>query len=133
MVQNVKKVREVFAGRLDKIFIVFLLIVSLLAWLEHLSQSRRLAKKAEIRVFTDPPLRQLVDLPIDRALKVNGRLGPAIIEFRSTGEYRIASSTCPQGICVNYGWSRHGSIICVPNGIVVSSQNSENQIDAITR
>jgi hypothetical protein len=84
-------------------------------------------------VFTKPPQEFYVDKISAGTLEVNGKLGPALLEFKANGQFRIASSTCPQHTCMHYGWSADASIICVPNGIVVGVTQRKDKIDAISR
>ncbi len=133
MVQGSEKMRKIFAGRLDAAFLVGLAFISLLAWQLHKAEMNNTAKKVVVKVFSEPTQLYEVSLPASRTMRVAGRLGPAEIQFNADGEYRIASSTCPNGICVNYGWVKTGSVVCVPNGIVVCAEEKENTVDAVSR
>lgn len=69
---------------------------------------------------------------------VKGKLGNLILDFDKEKGVRIASSSCPCQICVNSGWSKYDSLVCVPNAIIVqpvrqNQDSSKNNVDAITR
>ncbi len=133
MVQDSEKVKKIFAGRLDVVFLLALGFISVVAWLLHQGEANTAPKTVSVRVFTEPEQFFRVSMPASRTLVVSGKLGPAEIQFSSAGEYRIASSTCPNHICVNYGWVKNGSLVCVPNGIVVVAEEKESRVDAVSR
>lgn len=125
--------KKIFASYLDVAFLIVLLFISVLAWQLHKAEKNNIKKKVVIKVFNEPPQVFEVSLPASQTMLVRGKLGPAVIQFNVKGEYRIASSTCHNCICVNYGWVKNGSIVCVPNGIVVCAEEQENPVDAVTR
>ncbi|MDN5279689.1 MAG: NusG domain [Clostridiales bacterium] len=128
-----KKHFQVFSDRKDLFFILLLLAVSLLSWYMHAIKAAAGAKAWQIVIFTDPvetvEIRKIPENPV----KIQGKIGPASVEFNSAGQFRIASSTCPHGICVNYGWVSNGSVVCVPNGILVKTLENDEAIDAVSR
>jgi len=75
-------------------------------------------------------------LPIDsnNAVSVEGPKGKTQIEIRDH-KVRITESPCNNKLCIHQGWTQQGTIICLPNRIIVTiedeSQKSE-KIDAIT-
>ncbi|MEW6713041.1 MAG: NusG domain II-containing protein [Candidatus Riflebacteria bacterium] len=127
------KTATVFAGRGDYLFLVALLLVSGLAWFAHNQEGRGEISGYRIQIFSQPPqMLELESVPAE-PLHLQGILGPATVEFRADGAVRIASSTCHEEICMNYGWIKSGSLICVPNGIVVSIEKARSDVDAISR
>ncbi len=75
-----------------------------------------------------------IDISKDRELLL--KVGNSIIKI-VVNEKRIciAESNCPENICVKTGWiNKMGQyIVCVPNGIIVSIENSnKKEYDTIT-
>lgn len=69
---------------------------------------------------------------------IHGKVGDMIIEFDKEKGARVASSTCPCQVCVNSGWSKFDSLVCVPNAVLIKpinkeSASSDSKIDAVTR
>ncbi|HEY9071225.1 MAG TPA: NusG domain II-containing protein [Candidatus Ozemobacteraceae bacterium] len=53
--------------------------------------------------------------------RIRGQLGEMEIETASDGSVRVVFSACPGQICVRQGWAHAGSsIVCVPNGVVLT-------------
>ncbi len=51
------------------------------------------------------------------------------------GKVRVKESDCPFKLCVKQGWVDRGSIICLPNRVVITVEDSKkqhNHVDAIT-
>jgi hypothetical protein len=75
-------------------------------------------------------------LPIDRnsAVSVKGPLGKTEIEIKDH-KVRITESPCSNKLCIRQGWTQHGTIICLPNRILVTIEDQPQQngtVDAIT-
>ena len=73
-----------------------------------------------------------------KSITIHAKYGDMILEFDSERGARVASSTCPCQICVNSGWSKIESIVCVPNSVIIQpiaeiSESSSNKVDAVTR
>lgn len=70
-----------------------------------------------------------------KPLHIKGKLGNVIIEWNDKGMVRIASSTCPNKICVRTGWiGANNATVCVPNLIAVECHgNSVSEFDGISR
>ena len=71
-------------------------------------------------------------------LSIQGKTGNMIIEFDKEKGVRVASSTCPCLVCVNYGWTKNEALVCVPNAVMVQplsrgNESSSDKVDAITR
>lgn len=125
--------KSVFANRVDFVFLAILLAVSVFSWVLYEMENSESGSGFRVQVFTEPPqILKFESIPIE-PVRVKGLIGPAIAEFRADGSYRIASSSCPHGICINYGWVKSGSVVCVPNGIVVSGVKRQEEFDAYTR
>jgi hypothetical protein len=75
-------------------------------------------------------------LPINRnnAVSVEGPLGKTQIEIKDH-KVRITKSPCNNKLCVHQGWTQHGTIICLPNRVIVTIEDESHQsgtVDAIT-
>jgi hypothetical protein len=75
-------------------------------------------------------------LPLDRnnAVSVEGPLGKTRIEIKDH-KVRITESPCNNKLCIHQGWIQHGTIICLPNRILVTIEDTVQEsetIDAIT-
>lgn len=75
-------------------------------------------------------------LPLDknRILSVEGPDGNTTIEIKDR-KVRITDSPCSNKLCIKQGWIHSGSIICLPNRVVVTVGNKDKQKagpDAIT-
>ena len=75
-------------------------------------------------------------LPIDRnnAVSVEGPMGKTQIEIKDHN-VRIMASPCNNKLCVHQGWTQQGTIICLPNRVIVTIEGKPRQsgtVDAIT-
>ena len=75
-------------------------------------------------------------LPIDgnNAVSVEGTMGKTEIEIKDH-KVRITASPCNNKLCVRQGWTQQGTIICLPNRILVTIEDESQQsgtVDAIT-
>ncbi len=64
--------------------------------------------------------RPVYTLPIeaDREVPVSGTHGKALVEIRD-GRVRMKEADCNNHICMKQGWISRGTIVCLPNSIVV--------------
>jgi hypothetical protein len=72
-------------------------------------------------------------LPLDknRILSVEGPAGNTTIEIKNHA-VRITDSPCSNKLCIKQGWIHSGSIVCLPNRVVVTVGNKKDGPDAIT-
>ncbi|TFG36159.1 MAG: NusG domain II-containing protein [Nitrospirales bacterium] len=75
-------------------------------------------------------------MPMDRnnAVSVEGLLGKTRIEIKYH-KVRITESPCNNKLCIHQGWTQRGTIICLPNRIIVTIEDGSHQsgtVDAIT-
>ncbi|GAB4276747.1 MAG: hypothetical protein Kow0029_19000 [Candidatus Rifleibacteriota bacterium] len=124
---------RIFAGMKDYAFLLILFLLSLIAWHLHVAQNVPSSAEYEIVIFTEQPVTKVFKKPLSMPLNIQGKIGPAKVEWNKKGEVRIASSACPCKTCVNYGWIKSGSVVCVPNGIVVRIVKGGEEADAISR
>lgn len=75
------------------------------------------------------------DYPIreDRRIRVDGPLGPTVIEIRDR-RARIASSPCTQKLCIRAGWlaTSGDAAACLPNRVSLALLGGEADFDAVT-
>jgi hypothetical protein len=71
-------------------------------------------------------------LPVDkdRTVSVEGPLGKTVVEIRNH-KVRVTESPCHNKLCIKQGWIESGSIICLPNRVVVIIGNHEDESDKI--
>jgi len=69
-------------------------------------------------------------LPIDknRIVSVKGPEGNTTIEIKDR-KVRISDSPCSNKLCIKQGWITGGSIVCLPNRVVVTVGNKDRQKD----
>jgi hypothetical protein len=69
-------------------------------------------------------------LPLDknRTLSVEGPAGNTTIEIKDR-KVRITDSPCRNKLCVKQGWINSGSIVCLPNRVIVTVGNKDRQKD----
>jgi hypothetical protein len=69
-------------------------------------------------------------LPLDknRIISVKGPEGNTTIEIKDR-KVRITDSPCGNKLCIKQGWINSGSIICLPNRVVVTVGNKDMQKD----
>jgi hypothetical protein len=71
-------------------------------------------------------------LPVDkdRTVSVEGPLGKTVVEIRNH-RVRVTESPCHNKLCIKQGWIESGAIICLPNRVVVTIGNHEDESDKI--
>jgi len=64
----------------------------------------------------------------------NGKIGYVEITDKKIRMLEMDKVTCPEGICSDRGWIEDPSesIVCLPNRIIVTFDNSSNDIDIST-
>lgn len=120
------------AGDLGVIFV--LLVLSLV--LNHVQSLKGGEHKISaycIKVLSSPQKEIMLFEPQKKPLTIKGLKGSSVIEWNNEGKIRFASSACPNKACVNMGWCSEGSIICVPNGVVINIIADKNQFDAVSK
>ncbi len=71
-------------------------------------------------------------LNTDREIPVEGSHGHAVVEIRN-GKVRMKEARCNNHLCMKQGWITRGTIVCLPNGIVViAGSGMKKDVDAIT-
>jgi hypothetical protein len=81
--------------------------------------------------------RSVYVLPIDkdRTVSVKGPEGKTVVEIKDH-RVRVTESPCRNKLCIKQGWIESGAIVCLPNRVVVTIGNDEDEfnkiVDAIT-
>ena len=65
-----------------------------------------------------------IDLNIDKEYNVEGYNGIVKLEVNN-GKIRVKEETSKLHICSKMGWTNKGSIVCLPNKIVISFSNDD--------
>jgi hypothetical protein len=75
----------------------------------------------------------ILPLDKDRTVTVEGPLGKTSIEIEDR-RVRVTDSPCHNKLCIHQGWVRNGTIICLPNRVVVTvgDHNKSTTVDATT-
>lgn len=71
-------------------------------------------------------------LPIekDRVLSVDGPQGKTTIEIKQQ-KVRVKDSPCRKKLCVKQGWTERGVIVCLPNKVVITIGNDNDEINTV--
>ncbi len=73
-----------------------------------------------------------LSLNVDADLPISGSDGTAVLEIKDS-HVRIKEADCSNQTCVKQGWISRGTIVCMPNRIVVIvGSRARTDIDAIT-
>lgn len=109
----------------DRILFLLLLSVSL-AGIFFIKDIMPQSKSVLVEVNGKP----VYILPLDknRILSVEGPAGNTTIEIKDHA-VRITDSPCSNKLCIKQGWVHSGSIVCLPNRVVVTVGNKDRQKD----
>ncbi|MDP2157956.1 MAG: NusG domain II-containing protein [Nitrospirota bacterium] len=73
-----------------------------------------------------------LSLGVDTEIPIEGTHGLTVLEIKD-GKVRMKEADCSNQICVNQGWMSKGTIVCLPNHIVVIvGSGTKKDLDAIT-
>jgi hypothetical protein len=116
----------------DRFLVIALIILSIAGFL---FVKKAFPKGTDVRIDVDGKPVYLLPLDANTIVAVKGINGDTIIEIKDK-KVCIKDSPCPNKICIHNGWIEKGTIVCLPNRVVVtvvSRENKENKtIDAIT-
>ncbi len=75
----------------------------------------------------------VLSLDKDRTVTVEGPLGGTSIEIKDR-RVRVTDSPCHNKLCIQRGWVRSGTIICLPNRVVITvgGHDKTTTVDATT-
>ena len=75
----------------------------------------------------------------DKTITVEDSNGRNVIEIKQE-RVRISDASCSQKLCMKQGWINRGSLICLPNRLIVTvesrtkdNRKNNNTLDAVTR
>lgn len=113
----------------DRVLLALLVISSLTG----MFYSRdALSKGEDVLVEINGKLTYTLPLSQDREITVNASHGQATIEIKD-GRVKMKQAECGNHICMKQGWIKSGSIVCLPNGIVITIGNGRKKdLDAVT-
>jgi hypothetical protein len=109
----------------DKILLIFCVLLSCYSF-AYVKEA--IPKGTEVRIEVDGKLKYSLPLNRDRTLVLSGVIGKTLVEIRG-GRVRIKEAPCSNKICIHEGWIDKGSIICLPNKVVVTVSRPENDKD----
>ncbi len=75
-------------------------------------------------------------LPLEtgKTVPVEGPMGTTIVEIKGS-RVRIQDSPCHNKLCIRQGWINKGSLVCLPNKVVVTIDTGKvtgDTVDAVT-
>jgi hypothetical protein len=75
----------------------------------------------------------ILPLDKDRTVAVEGPLGRTFIEIKDR-RVRVTDSPCRNKLCIQEGWVGSGTIICLPNRVVITvgDHDKSTTVDATT-
>jgi len=117
----------------DKVLLTALILISLsgIIFIQEV-----LPKGRTVLIEVDGHPLYVLPLGRDRIVEVKGPQGTTIIELKQE-MVRVKDSPCPAKHCVKQGWIDHGVIVCLPNKVVITigddNDDVDTVVDAITR
>lgn len=111
---------------LDGFLIVFLLSLSVSG---IVYMDRLFPEGNSVKIEVNGKNYGVYSLSENRIISVEGPLGKTVIEIKDR-KVRVVSSACPNKLCVHQGFVNRGSIICLPNRVVITIGRSP--VDGIT-
>lgn len=113
----------------DRILFLLLIIASV-AGLVYTREAFSLGSDVVVEV-NGKPLYTL-SLDADTEISLEGTRGRTVLEIKNS-KVRMKEADCANQICIKQGWISKGTIVCLPNNIVVIvGSGTKKDIDAIT-
>ena len=113
----------------DRVLFAILLIASFTGMI---STREAVSQGSEVVIEVRGKAVYTLSLDVDREIKVEGAHGYAVVEVRD-GKVRMKEAQCANHTCMKQGWITRGTIVCLPNSIVViAGTGTKKDIDAIT-
>ena len=107
-----------------------LLIVASIAGLVYTREAFSLGSDVIVEVNGRPVY--TLSLAVDRELAIDGTSGRTILEIKNS-RVRMKEADCSNQTCIKQGWISKGTIVCLPNHIVVIvGSGTRKDLDAIT-
>lgn len=126
-------IMEVHMNKYDKGLIISIVIIACLLYVPlwfYNQQMDKQDKQVVVEYKNEEILR--VDLNKNANYTVKGDQGPVEIEIKDYS-VRVERETSPYHICSVQGWVKtvNSPIICLPNGIVVTIEGKDSNVDAV--
>jgi hypothetical protein len=114
----------------DRVLFLLLLLLSLSGIL-FVKEVLPVGRTVHIEVDGRPSY--ILPLDKDRTVTVEGPLGKTWIEIKDR-RVRVTDSPCRNKLCIQQGWVRSGTIICLPNRVVITvgDHDKSTTVDATT-
>ena len=114
----------------DRILFLLLLLLSF-SGIFFVKEVRPGGRSVQIEVNGRPAY--ILPLDKDRSVSVEGPLGKTLIEIKNQ-RVRVTDSPCRNKLCIQQGWVRSGTIICLPNRVVITvgDHDKSTTVDATT-
>ncbi|MBI5631898.1 MAG: NusG domain II-containing protein [Nitrospirae bacterium] len=107
-----------------------LLIVTSIAGLVYTREAFSLGSDVLVEVNGKPVYTLALD--VNTEISIEGTDGRTVLEIKNN-KVRMREADCSNQTCVKQGWISKGTIVCLPNNIVVIvGSRSKKDIDAIT-
>ena len=106
---------------LDKLLFVLLIILSITSFffVKELFPS-----SGFVKISVDNKTGYTLPLNKDCIVTVKGSLGENLIEIKN-GKAHMKDAPCPKKLCIHQGWIDRGTIVCLPNKVVVTAGGNE--------
>jgi len=113
----------------DRVLFLLLLIISV-AGLIYTREAFSLGSDVVVELNGKPVY--TLSLDTNTEISLEGAHGQAVLEIKNS-KVRMKEADCANQICMKQGWISHGTIVCMPNHIVVIvGSTTKKDIDAIT-
>lgn len=113
----------------DRILFLFLISISI-AGLVYTREA--LSQGSDVVVELDGRPLYTLSLNVDEEISIEGAHGLTVLEIKNK-QVRMKEADCPNHICVKQGWLSKGTIVCLPNRLVIIvGSGTRKDIDAIT-
>ena len=104
---------------------ILLTICIFLSFYSFVYVREAMPKGTEVRIEVDGRLKYTFPLNKDRTVEFSGVMGMTTVEIKG-GKVRIKEAPCPNRVCIHQGWIESGSIICLPNKVIVTISCPDN-------
>jgi len=113
----------------DRVLFLLLIIASV-AGLLYTQEALSLGSDVVVEVNGKPVY--TLSLDADTEISIEGTQGRTVLEIKDS-KVRMKQAECANQICIKQGWMTKGTIVCLPNHIVVIvGSGTQKDLDAIT-
>jgi hypothetical protein len=89
-----------------------------------------LPKGRTVQIEANGSLVYVLPIDKDRTVSVEGSEGRTVVEIKNH-RLRVTESPCHNKLCIKQGWIESGAIVCLPNKVVVTIGDHEDEINKI--